>query len=339
MTPKKKTPTKKAPAKTSEDEIRDLITTQTGKLSLDEGRKLKYARAAAEIKLIVRGGQKYTTEQAIALAQFSVINQLNPTVGECFYAERIGPVVGIEGLRRKASERYQNETGGQHTYFIETVLNISPTEFSWKNGDYVSKAILHDPRATGIWIDQIKEVEELLRNSGSESPFDEAKSLVGPKPVWIGYGRLTEAEIALKKLDKSEGLYGFQARADKRAEAAALRKRFQIGIVSSDNGEDVFSQVDVIETDFVEVDAPLEDIFEPGSSENYLVDIVIENTPITDPEEAVNLLDASNIDPTNETQVHDWTKLYQGYVDGGSSEQEAVLSANRKHNLQALGGE
>lgn len=311
----------------AQKELMALIETTTGNLNIEPTRKLKIAQAAAEIRLMVRGGESLDDKQAIALGQFSIMNKLNPTTGECFYANKVGPVIGIEGLRRKSREQYHKETGGGHTYWMD-YQHPTTEEFEYKTGDYVSKATVKDPQAIGEWLDKIERLTQLIREGGEKDPFTVAKDIIGPAPEWVGYGKVTKEES--KNFSKTERLFSHKERAEKRAEAAALRKRFQIGIDYADEADELFDpiEVEIVDAEVVEVEEIPETEFQYKPA---IIKLVLEKSPLKTDFEATELLDKMKHTNTKlKGQVKEWLRIYSNGVDLGLKGDKLIEYANEK---------
>src|SRR5512137_1884010 len=64
---------------------------------------------AERFKLLIVNGKNLQGNEALALAQYSQMTDLNPFAGECYYLPGIGPGPGIAGWRKKADEQLEWE--------------------------------------------------------------------------------------------------------------------------------------------------------------------------------------------------------------------------------------
>jgi len=164
---------------------------------------------ARRIKKCVPNGSKLQDDEALALAQIAVSTDLSPFVGELFYIPGKGPHIGIEGLRRKASE--------QSTYSLAPPRAMDDEEIKehgLKQGDVgrVAELYRHDVLAKAVEI-----------NKAAGEP------VIPIRPV-VGIGIWGKGEQVPK--GKSPAWV-----ASKRAEADALKKGFNIIIPFHENGE------------------------------------------------------------------------------------------------------
>lgn len=179
---------------------------------------------AIRLKKSVPGGDKLTPSEAEALAQVSFATGLNPFIGEIWYIPGKGPMVGIKGARRKANEQVRMAKPSDYWSCIFEV--VSPEEAGADNPASVVaawKCILTDSVSSREHSEQFLKVMSELRNLQDPDPFGHARELVGKPPVWIGYGFTTKQELT--RMNK-------QACAKKRAEADALKKRFDVPMVT-----------------------------------------------------------------------------------------------------------
>jgi len=168
------------------------------------------------IKLMVKGGDKLTPNEAMALAQVASVTHLNPFIGEVWYIPGKGPMVGIAGARRLEQER----TSGQGGYSWPIVTPCAPeeagaTEIEIKDVVAAFKVEINNSAATADYQRLFSATLEAVRGAGVADPFAAAKEICGPRPVWVGYGYS-------KKTDQST--MNKMQLARKRAEADALKK-------------------------------------------------------------------------------------------------------------------
>lgn len=175
---------------------------------------------ASRIRSMMRGGEKLTDRDAMSLAQFSMVTNLNPFIGECWWIPGSGAMVGIAGARRKDQEKAA-ERGG---YSFPIVTSCSPeeagaTEAEIKDVVAAFKTEINDSGATAEYQKLFSATIQALREAGHPDPFAGAKEICGPRPVWIGYGFSKKSEPS--RMNKVQ-------LARKRSEADALKKRIVI---------------------------------------------------------------------------------------------------------------
>lgn len=186
-------------------------------------------RLARRIKRCVPNGDRLNDNEALALAQIAVSTDLSPFVGELYYIPGRGPGVGIEGLRRKASE--------QSTYSMappRAMLNEEIAEHGLKEGDVgrVAELYRHDVLAKAVEI-----------NKAAGEPIIPIGPIVGVG-IW-------------KKGDQIPKGKSPAWMASKRAEADALKKGFNIVMPFHENGEwlPVMEDEEVIEAEVIRREA------------------------------------------------------------------------------------
>lgn len=197
---------------------------------------------AKRIKLMVRGGDKLTESEALALAQVSIATNLNPFIGEVWYIPGGGPMIGIVGARRLENET-MNKKGG--TSFPE-FTPCDTEEVGAPDQNDVAAAFrceIFDSNATAQYQRLLLETINTLRNCGSSDPVKEAREIVGPRPCWIGWGYSTRTEKS--KMNKT-------ALARKRAEADALKRRIVVPFGAGVSGDEVAPAYETVDTEFVQ---------------------------------------------------------------------------------------
>lgn len=185
------------------------------------GEKVELQALANRIKTMTPGGKNLSDNEAMALAQVSHLTALNPFIGELWYIPGSGPMVGIRGSRRYGNEQIKHE-GGPDAYWSPHFFVCDPEEAGVPSGVKVAavyRCEIHDSVSTRQYQKMILETINAFREGGAPDPFGEAVKIVGPKPLWVGYGYSTPDEKS--KMNKA-------ALARKRAEADALKRRFYI---------------------------------------------------------------------------------------------------------------
>lgn len=177
---------------------------------------------AKRIKVMVPGGSKLSDSEVQALAQVSLVTQCNPFIGEIWYIPGRGPMIGIKGARRHGNQQIL-EAGGKEAYWFPELKPCSGEEAGYKGDikglEAAYKCVITDSVSSKAFQQMFLETVNSLRAAGSKDPVGEAREICGKKPEWIGYGYSTVAEQS--KMNK-------QALAMKRAEADALKKKFDI---------------------------------------------------------------------------------------------------------------
>ena len=168
---------------------------------------------AGRFKVALRGGDKLANNEARALAQISMVTNLNPYIGEVWYIPGKGPMIGIAGARKLWNEKGLNGGGNS---FVE-IVPCSPEEAGATEADVHAafKAIAHDSHATKEYLALFSQTLKDLRAAADPDPTKTARELCGPKPQWVGYGYSTKSETS--RMNKTQ-------LARKRAEADALKK-------------------------------------------------------------------------------------------------------------------
>ena len=218
-------------------------------LTVVEEKPVTHERGMFEkLQLMVTNGKKLSQDEAVALAQFSVAEGLDPFNQECFYIPKVGPVIGIKGLRKKAEQ--QIKTIGPKEYYNITFKDISKD----------AQSILKDPEIQFAFIAVLKDTVtfgkyislEIEARAGN-IPADRIQEIIGDVPSWeaIGFWKVTEGNQY-----KDQYFHPIE-RAKKRAEALVLRKRFNINANYADNvdGEMIIipeEQPEQIEAEVVE---------------------------------------------------------------------------------------
>lgn len=216
---------------------------------------------AKRIKVMVPGGNKLQDSEAQALAQVSLVTQCNPFIGEIWYIPGRGPMIGIKGARRHGNEQTL-KAGGPTAYWVPEMKVCTGAEvgYTGKIEDLESAwcCTITDSVSTGLFQKMFLETVNGLRAAGSKDPVGEAREICGKRPEWKGYGFATRSENS--KMNK-------QALAMKRAEADALKKKFDIPFGAEvANGDTAF---DAETTDWTEsppsaMAGTVDEVFKPA---------------------------------------------------------------------------
>jgi len=178
------------------------------------GRRTEIREVGMRLQQFMPAAQKLTTPEAYAVAQIAVAHGLDPFNGEVWGLKGNdgvwrGVMVGIKGLRKCASRQARQENT---TYWGDFRL-VAPEKYSEPKGAVVYEYELRDTTTTQAWALSLHE----LTTAGI--PYTEAIAMLGGSPRVVGVG------IA-KPEEKSK--MGIHARAKKRAEADALKQRFNV---------------------------------------------------------------------------------------------------------------
>jgi len=172
------------------------------------------------LRTMLPGGDKLTDGQIKALAQASLSTGLDPLNGEIWMIPGRGLMTGVKGLRRKAHDQVQGN------FWVEFLtITDKPTRdlFQIPDGALAFEARLFDSETLRTYAETC---ERLLK---AGLPWEAVKEMVGSKPYTPGIGvfkkgeetRMAPAQCAMK-----------------RAEADALKRRFDVGFglgVETDN--------------------------------------------------------------------------------------------------------
>lgn len=189
---------------------------------------------ATRLKMSMPGARKLDNPQAMALAQIAIAHELDPFNGEVWFIPGSGVMVGIKGLRKAARRQLRKEHGGKANFWTDFVRVTSPDEYGTEDDDLVYECRLRDEATMDSWGNTVE------RFVGLGSPLDAAIGYAGPAPVTVGVG--------IYKKDESTRMQPNEA-ARKRAEANALKQRFDV-----DFAFEVDVEHDVVEADYVEVE-------------------------------------------------------------------------------------
>lgn len=218
------------------------MATAVSNTSMVLGLSADVTEFSGRIKNLMRGGDKLTVPQTLALAQFAMVTGLNPFIGECWFIPGSGPMVGIAGARRKDQEMAR-ERGG---YSWTTITPVSAEEAGappaeLKDVAAAFKAEISDSAATREYQKFFAETIQTMREAGVEDPFSAAKEVCGPRPMWVGYGYSRISEQS--RMNKTQ-------LARKRAEADALKKRivipFGAGVAETDAAPDYYVEAEEV---------------------------------------------------------------------------------------------
>ncbi len=200
----------------------------------DDAELLAKARGFVKrLRFMIVNGKRLTDNEIWALAQYAAATGLDPFGQECYYIPEVGPAPGIKGWRRKAEEQLEYEATlafqqDKHFTGFNYWLESRPAtreEANFEEGvDIAIHVTLHDSLSNYIWRRSILDTSKELSGIGVKEPYEEAKKLVGPEPVWTGIGIVFGDE----RFARAGSVEKFvrEERAAKRAEKLAIQKRF-----------------------------------------------------------------------------------------------------------------
>ena len=201
---------------------------------------------AQQLKLMVSNGQKLAPEEILTLASFAYREGLDPLNGECWYIKSKGCMVGIKGLRRKATEALGYEDVWYPEYKdITQTYDIKDVEIL-----YAYECTIRNTRATARWLRLQEEAKPL--NFTSEQTIE----AFGHPPVWVGVG-------VIRKNEYASPTYPQRTRCKKRAEAAAINAMMGFGYDVMDEDQRAPVEIQAIEEESPQQDDSIEAEFTP----------------------------------------------------------------------------
>jgi len=171
------------------------------------------------LRKLMPGSQRFTEDEALTVAQVALAHDLDPFNGEVWGLKGdnnkwYGVMVGIKGLRKKGREQAKKEGGD---YWI-SYNRADPDVYNQPANAVVYEAVLRDSISFGAWSRSYIEILNAVR----DQPDDIKKTLldaIGEPPNVIGIGIAKPDERSKMEI---------HARAKKRAEADAIKQRYDI---------------------------------------------------------------------------------------------------------------
>lgn len=200
---------------------------------------------ADRIAKLAPGSQKLSTTEALSVAQVAVAHGLDPFNGEVWGLKSgdkwYGVTVGIKGLRKHANRQAASE---DTTYWTE-FKRVQPEEYGAAKDAIVYLCILRDT----VSMQAYGKTLNILTSAGV--PYKEAIEMIGAAPQKTGIGIVKPGEQS--RMDT-------HTLARKRAEAAAIRQRFDVSLVgvTAVEGDQIGDNGDAITAEAVEVLEPAE---------------------------------------------------------------------------------
>lgn len=200
----------------------DQTSTTTALALQDYGKRDTIKELGDRLRKMMPSAQAFTEAEALSVAQVAISHGLDPFTGEVWGlkgndGQWRGVMVGIKGYRKAA----RKTLNGDDTYWL-SFLVISPSEMSETRAGVAVRCELRDSRTLRQWTERMSDIQKRLNVS-----YDVAREVVGPAPIWVGFGFAHPDEKSKMPIYE---------RAQKRAEASALKLRFDI---SFDFGETV----------------------------------------------------------------------------------------------------
>lgn len=177
----------------------------------------KIAFQMDRMRAMTVGGRKLNDQECIALAQVAAMHDLDATVGEIWYIPGSGPMIGIKGLRRKSREAIRAEMAGANWWGNHFEITDPDIRKRWgiPDGALAFEFRVYDTVTLNYYIKTVGE----LKTAGM--PWEVITSILGERPYTSGVGYWKPGEPT--KMTPVQC-------AQKRAEADALKKRFDINI-------------------------------------------------------------------------------------------------------------
>jgi len=194
----------------------------TGKAIAMYGEKAVLHDMTNRILKMMVGTRKLSNSEAATLAQISVMHGLDPFNGEAWYIPGSGVMVGIKGLRKSAKKQLKKTAGPDAAFWVEFEMEARPEEVGAGPNDIVYRAYLRDSETLEA---HAARLERYIKLGYAR---DEARAEVGPSPKTIGTGIYRQGEKT--KMNPHEC-------AMKRAEAHAIKQRFDVEFLVSDNDD------------------------------------------------------------------------------------------------------
>lgn len=217
------------------------MTDQTKALAVQDevaltnfGARAQARELGERLRLTMPNAQAFTDKEALAVAQIALAHDLDPFNGEVWGLKNAegkwyGVMVGIKGLRKSANRQAVREST---TYWFE-YRKADPKQYGQGADATVFEAILRDTVRVQAWSKAVHSLTSV------GVPYLEAVQMLGPAPFVLGVGIATSGEKSKMRTD---------ARAKKRAEADALKQRFDVEFAGATQAQD-----DIDEGDFMEV--------------------------------------------------------------------------------------
>jgi len=204
------------------------------------------------IKAMMPGGQVYTDQEAMGLAQLCLAHDLDAFNGEAWLikvrGESRGMMVGIKGLRKHAKNQspYWGLGGADRIGGFRRILDPAELElYKATPKDIVYELVIVDKERVSEWIDLVKK----MMDAGLDP------SVIGDCPTTVGIGVWKQGE-STKMQPNQAAMY--------RAERDAIRRRFDVNFAvrgldvqiadatdEVDEAEHINGDVEVVDTEVI----------------------------------------------------------------------------------------
>src|SRR3990167_6076764 len=181
-----------------------------GQALANYGSRAEVLEFVGRLRTMLPGGDKLSDGQIEALAQASLATGLDPLNGEIWMTDK-GLMIGVKGLRRKGHEQIK---GNYWTEFRPIIAAAERELLQITEGALAFEARLFDSENLRTYV----ETCERLMKAGL--PWEDIKVLIGNRPYMVGLGIFKKGEPS--RMPPAQC-------AQKRAEADALKRRFDIG--------------------------------------------------------------------------------------------------------------
>lgn len=166
------------------------------------------------LQKMMPGTVSFTQSEALTVAQIAVAHGLDPFNGEVWgikgNGKWYGVMVGIKGLRKSARRQILESNGSYWTEFRRAM----PDEYDvTTKGAVVYECVIRDTETNGAWAQSVKALRD------AEITYDDVIAMLGKAPSVKGVGIADPGERSKMEL---------HARAKKRAEADAIKQRFDV---------------------------------------------------------------------------------------------------------------
>lgn len=234
---------------------------------------------AERLQTMMPGAKALTPPQALSLAQAAIAHGLDPFNGELWWIPGSGLMAGIKGLRRGAHRELDREGGGNYWPEFDQLDVDEKTALGIPQDALAYRCKIRDTQTINHYVSQIE------RMTKAGIPWEIVNEIVGARPYTEGIGYAEKSERSKMSLVQ---------RAQKRAEADALKRRFDLPfgeMVGMNGGDDV-----VIDAEFVT----------EGMETN---DMTADDTPFGTPKDAIEWGFEQGVFKTMEHAENSYEKL------------------------------
>jgi len=273
------------------------------------------------------GSKKLTPEQAGTLAQISIAHGLDPFNGEAWFIPGSGVMVGIKGLRKAARRQLEHEGGKDAKFWTVFERVADPKNYLAQDDDLVFECHLRDSESLKSYSESIKRFKDL----GFE--LENAIKAAGPYPVTVGIGIYIRGEAT--KMQPNEV-------ARKRAEANAIKQRFDVDFFFSEEEVNFDIQISDLEEEPKSAEKSIEELGyedknptkaeekdDPEPWPQPAILAVLENTALTTGDDANKLLELSGLcrKRASVAGIQSFAKWYQAGLDQDTKPKDALQHA------------